>query len=139
MTVRRVGLRANASLLGGVVLHADVAQVENVDTGRRTISGLVVPYGVPGRTNLGHGLAVRAGAVRFHEPARRVIGVYGHTGLPGQPKPAYPEGAPVARGLVNYDAVELPALLGRSTPELAAELGPGYEREVVHRDDLVLL
>ncbi len=48
-------------------------------------------------------------------------------------------GAPVARGLVNYDAVELPALLGRSTPELAAALGPGYEREVVHRDDLVLL
>ncbi|SDT71573.1 glutamate 5-kinase [Actinoplanes derwentensis] len=48
-------------------------------------------------------------------------------------------GTPVARGLVNYDAVELPALLGRSTPELAAELGPGYEREVVHRDDLVLL
>jgi glutamate 5-kinase len=48
-------------------------------------------------------------------------------------------GAPVARGLVNYDAIELPALLGRSTPELAAALGPGYEREVVHRDDLVLL
>src|SRR3954469_23402970 len=48
-------------------------------------------------------------------------------------------GAPVARGLVNYDAVELPPLLGRSTPELAATLGPGYEREVVHRDDLVLL
>ncbi|HEY0000314.1 MAG TPA: PUA domain-containing protein, partial [Actinoplanes sp.] len=48
-------------------------------------------------------------------------------------------GVPVARGLVNYDAVELPPLLGRSTPELAATLGPGYEREVVHRDDLVLL
>lgn len=48
-------------------------------------------------------------------------------------------GTPVARGLVNYDAIELPALLGRSTPELAATLGPGYEREVVHRDDLVLL
>ena len=48
-------------------------------------------------------------------------------------------GTAVARGLVNYDAVELPALLGRSTPELAAALGPGYEREVVHRDDLVLL
>ena len=48
-------------------------------------------------------------------------------------------GQPVARGLVNYDATELPGLLGRSTPELAAELGPGYEREVVHRDDLVLL
>jgi glutamate 5-kinase len=48
-------------------------------------------------------------------------------------------GRPVARGLVNYDATELPGLLGRSTPELAAALGPGYEREVVHRDDLVLL
>jgi glutamate 5-kinase len=48
-------------------------------------------------------------------------------------------GAPVARGLVNYDAVELPGLLGRSTGELAAALGPAYEREVVHRDDLVLL
>jgi glutamate 5-kinase len=48
-------------------------------------------------------------------------------------------GTPVARGLVNYDAVELPGLLGRSTRELAGALGPGYEREVVHRDDLVLL
>ena len=48
-------------------------------------------------------------------------------------------GAPVARGLVNYDAVELPPLLGRTTVDLAAALGPGYEREVVHRDDLVLL
>jgi len=48
-------------------------------------------------------------------------------------------GAAIARGLVNYDAVELPSLLGRSTAELAASLGPAYEREVVHRDDLVLL
>jgi glutamate 5-kinase len=45
------------------------------------------------------------------------------------------EGHPVARGLVNYDAVELPTLLGRST----MELGPGYGKEVVHRDDMVLL
>lgn len=48
-------------------------------------------------------------------------------------------GAIVARGLVNFDAAELPALLGRSTKELAREFGPAYEREVVHRDDLVLL
>ena len=48
-------------------------------------------------------------------------------------------GHAVARGLVNYDAAELPGLLGRSTRELAAELGTAYEREVVHRDDLVLL
>ncbi|MGC4996493.1 MULTISPECIES: glutamate 5-kinase [unclassified Streptomyces] len=48
-------------------------------------------------------------------------------------------GHAVARGLVNFDAKELPQLLGRSTRELARELGPAYEREVVHRDDLVLL
>ncbi|GHE93181.1 glutamate 5-kinase [Streptomyces griseoluteus] len=48
-------------------------------------------------------------------------------------------GHAVARGLVNFDARELPQLLGRSTRELARELGPAYEREVVHRDDLVLL
>jgi glutamate 5-kinase len=45
----------------------------------------------------------------------------------------------VARGLVNYDAGELPALLGRSTHDLTAALGAGYHREVVHRDDLVVL
>ncbi|MCU1674679.1 MAG: Glutamate 5-kinase [Frankiales bacterium] len=43
-----------------------------------------------------------------------------------------PAGVPVARGLVAYDADELPALLGRSTKELGL-------REVVHRDDLVVL
>ncbi|WP_344283616.1 glutamate 5-kinase [Streptomyces hebeiensis] len=48
-------------------------------------------------------------------------------------------GRAVARGLVNFDAREMPRLLGRSTRELARELGPAYEREVVHRDDLVLL
>ena len=50
-----------------------------------------------------------------------------------------PSGRAVARGLVNYDSTELPGLLGRSTHDLARELGPSYEREVVHRDDLVLL
>lgn len=48
-------------------------------------------------------------------------------------------GHAVARGLVNYDAAELPALLGRSTHDLTATLGAGYHREVVHRDDLVVL
>ncbi len=42
------------------------------------------------------------------------------------------DGVAVARGLVAYDAAELPGLLGRSTRELGL-------REVVHRDDLVLL
>ena len=46
---------------------------------------------------------------------------------------------PVARGLVNFDADELPGLLGRSSKDLSRELGSAYEREVVHRDDLILL
>jgi len=49
------------------------------------------------------------------------------------------DGRPVARGLVNFDAEELPGLLGRSSHDLKRELGAAYEREVVHRDDLVLL
>ncbi|MDT3396985.1 glutamate 5-kinase [Streptomyces sp. B1866] len=48
-------------------------------------------------------------------------------------------GRAVARGLVNFDAKEIPQLIGRSTRDLARELGPAYEREVVHRDDLVVL
>ncbi len=48
-------------------------------------------------------------------------------------------GKAVARGLVNYDAEELPPLLGHSTRELAREHGAQYQRTVVHRDGLVLL
>jgi glutamate 5-kinase len=50
-----------------------------------------------------------------------------------------PDGVVVARGLVSYDATEVPMLLGRSTRELAASLGDSYERELVHRDALVLI
>ncbi|GAA1868381.1 glutamate 5-kinase [Myceligenerans crystallogenes] len=49
-----------------------------------------------------------------------------------------PDGVVVARGLVAFDAADLPALLGRTTHALREELGEGYDREVVHRDDLVL-
>jgi glutamate 5-kinase len=48
---------------------------------------------------------------------------------------AGPDGAVVARGLVGYDATDLPGLLGRRTADLPAE----FRREVVHRDDLVVL
>ncbi|CAB4869852.1 MAG: glutamate 5-kinase [Actinobacteria bacterium] len=45
----------------------------------------------------------------------------------------------IARGLVAFDSDEIPTMLGRSTKELAQALGAEYERELVHRDDLVLL
>lgn len=62
---------------------------------------------------------------------------------------AFDEGAPVeivdrrraviARGLVGYPSDELPRLLGRSTHWLGEVLGERYSREIVHRDQLVLL
>lgn len=45
----------------------------------------------------------------------------------------------VARGLVNYSSQELPQMLGRSTHELARDLGAQFERAVVHVDDLVVV
>ncbi|HEY0717346.1 MAG TPA: glutamate 5-kinase [Streptosporangiaceae bacterium] len=49
-----------------------------------------------------------------------------------------PDGTVVARGLVSFDATEIPALMGRSTRWLARERGQEYEREVMHRDDMVV-
>jgi glutamate 5-kinase len=43
------------------------------------------------------------------------------------------------RGIVSFDATELPALLGKRTTEISIEFGEGYDREVIHRDDLVLI
>jgi glutamate 5-kinase len=50
-----------------------------------------------------------------------------------------PDGTVIARGLVNYSSDELPQMLGRSTVELGESLGRGFDREVVHVDDLVLV
>jgi glutamate 5-kinase len=44
-----------------------------------------------------------------------------------------PNGVVVARGVVGFDAAELPELIGRRTRDLA----PEQRREVVHADDLV--
>lgn len=49
------------------------------------------------------------------------------------------DGMVIARGLVNYSSDELPQMLGRSTVELGESLGRGFDREVVHVDDLVLV
>ncbi len=49
------------------------------------------------------------------------------------------QGHVVARGLVNFDADEIPALLGKTTRQIAAERGSGYDRTVVHKDALVVM
>ena len=90
-------------------------------------------------------IVLDAGAVTALTERRASLLPAGITGVAG----SFVAGDPVdlvdergrvrARGLVNYDAEELPGLLGRTTHDLARELGAAYEREVVHRDDLVVL
>src|SRR5690242_9850951 len=84
-------------------------------------------------------LVLDAGAVRAVLGGRASLLPAGITGAEGEFDAGDPVdlcgpgGEVIARGLVNYDVAEIPALMGRSTRSLAAELGPEYEREVVHR------
>jgi glutamate 5-kinase len=81
-------------------------------------------------------------ALRHRQASLLAAGVVAVTGrfVAGEPVDILdPRGVPVARGLVAYDAAEFDRLIGRTTAELIAEFGPGYEREIVHRDDLVVL
>ncbi|CAM3380192.1 glutamate 5-kinase [Nocardioides dubius] len=90
-------------------------------------------------------LQVDAGAVRALVERGASLLAAGLTGVvgtfhAGDPVDVVgPDGVAIARGLVNFDSEEIPKLLGRSSPELVAEFGEAYEREVVHRDDLMLL
>ncbi|MFF8030883.1 MULTISPECIES: glutamate 5-kinase [unclassified Streptomyces] len=90
-------------------------------------------------------LTLDDGAVRAVVQGRKSLLPAGIAGVEGEFSAGDPvelrdrEGRAVARGLVNFDAREIPLLIGRSTRELARDLGPEYEREVVHRDDLVIL
>ena len=111
-------------------------------TGRRTPTRLLW---------LGHAstpqgrLHLDAGAVRAVTVRRASLLPAGVTRVEGEFTAGDPvdlldeNGHTIARGLVNYDSAELPALLGRSTRDLARERGPEYEREVIHRDDIVVL
>ena len=90
-------------------------------------------------------LVLDEGAVRAVVERRASLLAAGVTGVrgsfvAGEPVDLVdPQGTPVARGLVNFDAEEIPDLLGRSTADLSRELGAAYEREVVHRDGLAVL
>ncbi|WP_345469355.1 glutamate 5-kinase [Glutamicibacter ectropisis] len=46
---------------------------------------------------------------------------------------------PFARGLVNFSSEELPEMLGQNTSDLVDQLGEGYDKSVVHVDDLALI
>jgi len=81
-----------------------------------------------------------AGAVRALRARRAsllaagIIGVAGDFLADDPVELLAPDGAAIGRGLVAYDARELPAMLGKSTSDLPPEL----RREVIHRDEMIL-
>lgn len=134
-------LLTSAQLVGAALQDASVGTVFS-PTGERTSSRLLwLAHATTGNGRL----HIDAGAARAVTKRGSSLLPAGITSVDGSFSAGDPvdlvddQGLTVARGLVNFDSVELPGLLGRSTKELAKELGPAYEREVVHRDDLVLL
>ena len=49
------------------------------------------------------------------------------------------QGNHLAKGLVAFDAEEIPEIMGRTSDELEESLGRQYAHPVVHRDNLVLV
>jgi len=90
-------------------------------------------------------LVLDDGAVAAVATGRRSLLAAGIVGAEGEFVSGDPveiagrDGVVVARGLVNYDAEELPGMFGHSTEELGERLGAHYERVVVHADDLAVV
>ncbi|MEP6851339.1 MAG: glutamate 5-kinase [bacterium] len=107
-------------------------------TGRRTASRL---FWLEHATTPRGRIVLDAGAVRAVVERRAsllpagVVDVIGEFAAGDPVEMVGPDGAAVARGLVAFDSHDLPATFGKSSPDLPAEL----RREVVHRDDIVLL
>ena len=144
----RIATAAGIPVVLTAVDHLDAALAgESVGTwfrptGRRISTRLL--WLAHAATPRGH-LVLDPGAVRAVVERRASLLPAGITAVDGPFVAGDPvdlvdeNGHTVARGLVNFDASELPALLGRSTRELAQQLGSAYEREVVHRDGLIII
>jgi glutamate 5-kinase len=131
----------SADQIGPALEGADVGTVFVPTGSRRTSRKLWLAHATTPRGRL----LLDAGAVRAVTERRTSLLPAGITSVEGSFSDGdpvdlcAPDGRVIGRGLVNYASSELPGLLGRSTRDLARELGPEYEREVVHRDDLVVL
>ncbi|MEO6412815.1 MAG: glutamate 5-kinase [Pedococcus sp.] len=151
--VTKVEAASIANAAGITTVLTSATQVEQVLAGE-DVGTVFVPTGsrrtsrklwlAHATTPMGR-LLLDPGAVRAVTERRTSLLPAGITGVEGTFSDGdpvdlcAPEGRVIGRGLVNYTSAELPGMLGRSTRELAKELGPEYEREVVHRDDLVIL
>ncbi|MGH2724902.1 MAG: glutamate 5-kinase [Actinomycetota bacterium] len=71
--------------------------------------------------------------------AAGVTGVEGDFAAGDPVEVAGPAGRPFARGIANYSSEQLPTLAGRTSRDLASLPGGPYDREVIHRDELVVM
>jgi glutamate 5-kinase len=96
-------------------------------------------------TSIRGAITVDAGAKNALQKRGSSLLAAGVTGVDGEFTAGDPvevrddHGTAFARGIVNFDADDLRAMRGRTTTDLAAELGEEFGREVIHRDDLVLM
>jgi len=90
-------------------------------------------------------VSVDPGAVHAITVGKKSLLAAGVTGVQGEFNAGEPidvlspEGEVVARGLAAYSAAELPERLGHTSAQLRERFGRGRDREVVHRDDLVVV
>lgn len=126
-----------ARILAGEQLGTWVPPRGRRQRGRKAWIGFVV--GPRGR------IEVDAGAERALRRDGRSLLAAGVVGVGGEFEAGEPvevvgpEGRPFARGLANYSSRELPRLAGRTREDLASLSGGPYDREVIHRDELVVV
>jgi len=131
---------ASADQVGDVLAGRDVGTLFLPNGKRRSRKLMWLAYASKARGSL----VLDDGAVRAVVQRKASLlpaGVVSFTGdfHAGDPVRLTDQGGQVvARGIVNYDATELPGILGRSTHELVAELGAGFDRTLVHRDELIV-
>ncbi|RNC72328.1 MAG: glutamate 5-kinase [Desulfuromonadales bacterium] len=68
-----------------------------------------------------------------------VVGVEGEFDRGACVRVCGPDGAEIARGVVDYSHAEIVRILGHRSGEIEAILGYKYGDEIIHRDNLVLL
>jgi glutamate 5-kinase len=119
----------------------DVGTWFSVNSGRKSVRMMWLAHlaHVQGRLLLDDGAVTAVRDHRFSLLPAGITAVEGTFESGDAVEMVSPDGTVIARGLVNYSSDELPQMLGRSTVELGESLGRGFDREVVHVDDLVLV
>lgn len=135
-TVLTCARNAGPALAGDVVGTA-FAPVHTRDSSRRLWIGFAShPHGT---------LVVDEGAAKAVRGGRASLLAAGIVRVCGEFSATDPvwiddeQGNHLAKGLVAFDAEEIPEIMGRTSDELEESLGRQYAHPVVHRDNLVLV